>query len=212
MQEIKKIIYFGTGVHFKCVSHFPNAIEFIFVDTQPRSEFDNMLFDIDYYDNTFIENLLTDGNKYNITLLDSHEIESLYVANNDYKLPYLNPTLLTFTNIITKQIIKYYVSTNIKYNKIPELLKDIKDSDALIVSGYYPDKIIYDYFDRQTKKQFIGYSRTCYKMNMEEMNDTIYCELFENKYFDKYYLVDYENGIITEHSDFRDFIYKKYEY
>jgi len=206
MEEIKKIIYFGTGMHLECVSHFSHVPEIVLVDTQPRSEFDGEHFDPIFYNETFIENLLCIGTKHMLVLTDIRELDTPYSPNN-HQLPYLNPTLLTFVSNSTNQIIRYYISTNIRYNLIPELLVDVKEADALIVSGYFPDKIVYDYFDK--RKQYIGYSQTCYRIPKEEMTDTIYCDLFSDKYFDSYYLVDYENGAITKYNNFKDFVTNK---
>ena len=113
MQEINLIIYFGAGVHFECVTHYPHAYEFVFIDVHPNSESNNIFYEPDYYRHTFIENLLINGIKHNIVLKDSRDMKS-YCLDNDSTLLYRMPTLLTFINNTINQIIKYYVSTNIK--------------------------------------------------------------------------------------------------
>lgn len=208
IKRIKKIIYFGAGIHFECVAHFPYVSEFVFVDTQPRSEHDIEIFNPIFYRDTFINNLLCNGIKHMILLTDIRELDTSY-SHDENKLPFLNPTLFTFVNQMTDQIIRYYISTNIQYNYILELLADIKEADGLIVSGYFPDKVLYNYWDNHKLKHFIGYSRTCYHIPMDEMKDTIYCDLYTDKYFDHYYLVDYESGAITKYSNFKDFIAKE---
>ena len=41
MNHPKKLLYIGAWDHISPVMHFPKTKEFIFIDTQPRSEFDN---------------------------------------------------------------------------------------------------------------------------------------------------------------------------
>lgn len=208
MENIRSIIYIGTGCHFEIVSHFRNVSKFIFVDTQPRSEHDSQVFDPDFYRDTFADDILAAAKKMSIILIDSHTIDSSYYPSDEYKLPHMNPTLLTFVHMHTNQMIRYYISTNIRYNMNRWLIDDIKQSDALIVSGYYPDIILYNYLsDRPI--QFIGYSKTCYTINANDMGDTIYCELYDNRYFDKYYLVDYESGRMIRYNTFMDFVAKR---
>lgn len=202
MIEIKKILYIGSGCHLNIVSHFPNVPEFILIDTQPRSEHDSIEFNPDFYRHLFVNLLLSAGIEQDIVLTNICELDNKYYLNCEHKLPFLNPTLLTFTNTKTKQIIKYYISTNIRYNMNDILINDIHQSEALIVSGHYPDIILYDYLDEKKPIQFIGYSKTCFSLDIDEMTDNIYCKLHNNNYFDKYYLVDYDSGEITKYNTF----------
>lgn len=202
MDEINKILYIGSGCHLDIVSHFPNVSEFILIDTQPRSEHDSIEFNPDFYRHLFVNSLLSAGIEQDIVLTNIRELDNKYYLNCDHKLPFLNPTLLTFTNTKTKQIIKYYISTNIRYNMNEILINDIHQSEALIVSGHYPDIILYDYLDEKKPIQFIGYSKTCFSLDIDEMTDNIYCKLHNNNYFDKYYLVDYDSGEITKYNTF----------
>lgn len=209
MEAIKKIIYIGTGCHLDVVAHFPNVSEFVFVDTQPRSEFDSMEPNLDFYRDQFVNTLLSAGVERNIELIDVRELDTLYIQDKD-NLPFLNPTLLTFMNNRTDQIIRYYISTNIRYNALRELADEIKQVDGLIVSGYYPDIALYDLLDERRPIHFIGYSRTCYTINIDDMMDTIYCKLHEkNTYFKDYYHVDYECGKITKYDTFKNFVSKE---
>jgi hypothetical protein len=201
MDEIKKILYIGSGCHLDIVSHFPNVSEFILIDTQPRSEHDSIEFNPDFYRHLFVNSLLSAGIKHNIILTNICELDDKYY-HLEHKMPFLNPTLLTFTNTKTTQTIKYYISTNIRYNMNEILINDIQQSDALIVSGHYPDIILYDYLDKKKPIQFIGYSKTCFSLDIDEMKDTIYYKLHNNSYFDKYYLVDYDSGEITKYKTF----------
>ena len=42
---MNKLLYFGANIHIDPIIHFKNVNEFIMVDTQPRSEFDNVYCD-----------------------------------------------------------------------------------------------------------------------------------------------------------------------
>jgi hypothetical protein len=201
---MNKILYIGSGCHLDIVSHFPNVSEFILIDTQPRSEHDSPDFNPYFYRHLFVNTLLSRGVEQDIVLVNIRELNNTYYSLSEHKLSFLNPTLLTFTNTRTKQMIKYYISTNIRYNMNDELMDDIKQSNALIVSGHYPDIILYDYLDEKKPIHFIGYSQTCYTLDVEEMMDNIYCKLYDNNYFDHYYMVDYRNGKITKYNTFME--------
>ena len=64
-----------------------------------------------------------------------------------FELPnYINPQLLIFYSEETNQKVKYYISTNIIYNKNDHLNLDIKESDALLVSDFIPSEKILEYY------------------------------------------------------------------
>ncbi|MEI6237225.1 MAG: hypothetical protein WCP03_01310, partial [Candidatus Saccharibacteria bacterium] len=50
-----------------------------------------------------------------------------------------------------------------------DLANDIKEADALIVSGYFPHKKILNYFDGP--KKFLGYSDTIYDLDDDKYLD-----------------------------------------
>lgn len=106
---------------------------------------------------------------------------------------FINPHIFYFYNDKTNQKVKYYVSTNIMYNMYMELEKDIRETDALIVSGYHPNNKLFDYFD--IPKIFYG-STTTYFGSEEASDSTIITWLHENlshtiKYFSEYHLVNF---------------------
>ena len=78
------------------------------------------------------------------------------------KIPkHINPTMLVFINQKTQQKIIYYISTNLNLNIDANLRYDISSSDAIIVTEYFPEIDILDYFG--TLKLFIGYSNINYR-------------------------------------------------
>lgn len=216
---MNQILYVGAGLHIDCVNHFPNTKEFVFVDTQPRSEFDSTTFHRTFYRNFFFEELIEEFNYNGFRLLDTREIETTYHTRLltwtqrlyymcFVKLPHINPTLLTLVNDLTGQTIRYYISTNIKYNFADELTKDIMDSDALIVSGYFPHKSLYRYFGVNRPKTFIGYSKTSFQIRAEADEDSIIAVLHNepHDYFDFYCYVDYNTGNIYTYHSFKELL------
>jgi len=220
---MNQILYVGAGNHIDCVNHFPNTKEFVFIDTQPRSEFDSTTFYRPFYRKFFFEELIEECNYHGFRLLDTREIDKTYHshlftwAQRLYysvcmRLPYVNPTLLTLINDRTGQTIRYYISTNIEYNLTEELTQDIMDSDALIVSGYVPHKSLYRYFGINRPKTFIGYSNTSFEILDREDEDTILDVLHNDEshdYFDFYCYVDYNTGNIYTYHSFKDLLEHK---
>ena len=49
MSPINKILYLGAWHHIQPVRDLPLVKEFIFIDTQPRSEWDNQSFHMQMY-------------------------------------------------------------------------------------------------------------------------------------------------------------------
>jgi len=163
----KKLLYIGAWNHIQPISHFPKTREFIFIDTQPRSEFDKEhIFISCFYRHRFYKNVLRIWSQYGFSLLSSTVLDktydkSLVFDTHEESKPYKNnPTLLHFVNPITNQTIRYYISTNIKYNMCPQLKEDIQQSDGIILSGYFPDKVLFDYIQKPIT--FYCYTSTCY--------------------------------------------------
>lgn len=213
MTYIKKILYIGTGEHIEPVIDFIHTQEFIFIDTQPFTEFDyeqNDTFMHSFCRKNFVGNIIKKCLKIGFRLKEEKVLDYTYVQNflgkakyyclNKLNLlpKYSNPTLLFFENNKTKQIIKYYVSTSLKNNigNLNGLLeKEITTSDAIIISGHDPDSIILDFFTNQ--KIFIGYTKTCYENDDDDdtiislMNISSECEI--KFYFSQFYLVKFKN-------------------
>ena len=180
--DSKKLLYIGAGLHIDPLFHFPETKEFIFVDTLPRSEFDKNRFDPIYYRTKFTTELIKNCKRKDFFLVGEPKIlnkqytsniltfsQKIYYwfTNLEKEYPFICPTLLTFYNYNTKQTLKYYISTNLRYNMPNEqLIDDLKSCDGLIVSGHAPDEVLKNYITFPLN--FIGYS------------DTVY--IYENKY------------------------------
>ena len=223
MLYANKLLYIGTGLHIDPVLHFKETKKFIFIDTQPRSEFDTPnKFTYIFYRKQFIIDLEIKLSTYGFILDKCIVLQKKYYKNlftfiqrlyyAFTRPPLINPTLLVFTNKRTKQTIKYYVSTNIEYNMTDKIKKDISTCDGLIVSGYIPMICLLDYITSPIK--FFGYTKTCYSIPEEntfdkEKDDTIIYFLHNNKcsiiyYFKEFYVVNDETSEIIQTENFEE--------
>lgn len=120
--------------------------------------------------------------------------------------------MLVFTNKKTKQTIRYYISTNIKFNMNKILEYNIATSDGIIVSGYFPETCILNYFS--APKTFFGYTNTCYTISSSfstnNENTIIYflhtCICNTQYYFIEFYMVHDDSGVIIKCEDFNNFL------
>ena len=141
----KKILYIGTWDHFEVTEHFNETAEFIFIDTQPRSEFDREIFDPEMYRSRFYDHIVKKSKKVGFELMSTMTLDPTYSdkIKADPNIPFVCPTLFVFSKTSTsKQTIRYYISTNIMYNMCDMLEADIKTCDSLIISGYFPHKLV----------------------------------------------------------------------
>ena len=182
---INKILYLGPWHHIKPVHDFPQVKEFIFIDTQPRSEFDNKLFYHGFYKQNFYDDLI------HKCICFGFELKTEYVIDQNY-----------YKSIFTLR----HISTNIKYTMTPTLQQDIEEADALIVSGYHPNSKLLEYFTKP--KIFIGYSNTWYDEDVDEDVDaSIISVLHQTKkteYFYNFLAVSYKTGQMKECIDIFD--------
>jgi hypothetical protein len=193
--NVEQLLYLGPWYDFNPIIDF-NAKKYIYIDTQPRSEFDDFTkntFYPEFYKHNFIVELMIKlkslgfriiRNKKNTYCLDNSYYKTLLgFTNHETKNLYsfINPWLFTFFNSSNGKIIKYYVSTNIKFNMCEELKLDIEESDGLIYSGYAPDKILLNYIIKPIN--FYGYKDSCYNADeFEEEEDNIIKFISKNEY------------------------------
>jgi hypothetical protein len=200
---VKKLLYIGTGDHLEIVNDFPDVNEFICVDTKPRNEFDglgdestmqkskneNTIYFPEMFRSRFFLWIVKKCEKFGFTLTEKIILEDLFVEG------LANPTLLIFKH--KERVIKYYISTNILCNMNDRLKTDMEESTGLIISGYFPNSKIVDYF--VNKIDFYGYSETVYD-EYEDDDDTIISLVNRNEkeFFTRYFSVNKNNSAITE--------------
>ena len=158
----KKVLYFGAWDDITFLDTFPDTNDFVLVDTQPRSEWDTKDINVEYYRDNFVKEITDSFKTKDYFLKNIEQTESYYKNFSFFKKPeYIDPHLFIFKN--GKKTIKYYISTNIIYNEIPELIKDISSADTLYLKGYFPEPRILEYF--KAPKKFVGHSNSCYYYN-----------------------------------------------
>lgn len=219
--SINRLLYIGPWHHIELTSNYnlQHVKEFIYIDTQPRSEDDEPFkFDRRFYRDNFMKNMRQKCKELNFTLIKMKTLDANYHEKLNlgifekifYKTLYpdINPCLYVFKNNTTGVMLKYYISTNIKYNMTNELKNDITDSDALFVSGYYPDNEVLKYFN--TPKSFIGATNTIYRDDEEDSKDTIieYMLSKDTAKFDKIYMCAYHSQHMKLCDSFADMIDK----
>lgn len=224
MKYSNKILYVGADYHIEPVTHFPQTKEFVFIDTQPRSEFDSFYpkFSKSSYRRQFYSNLIESCQQYGFILETTYEIDSNYykkiMSLENYAKyfikgfpEYINPTLLVFRNNLTEQVIHYYISTNIKFNMKPILQLDIESCDGIVVAGFHPDIELLQYIKNPIN--FFGYTGTSYIFDKYvydvDKQNIIYflqtCDCNTKKYFKEFFAIVKETGVILKCTDFNNF-------
>jgi hypothetical protein len=219
MDKIDKLLYFGSLYDFYPVYTFQHIKEFVYVDTFPRGPWDETdRFNKKYYDNDFLTELKHKCYLLEFKLIDDIDLDETYkekILTPQQKLYYylfslpknINPRLLIFYCHETDQTIKYYISTNILYNMNATLLKDIEESNALLVSYFIPSIKLLDYFDKDKPKIFLGYTDNKYTISKNKEKDIkITNNLIEylhknddNNYFINYISISKNTEKITIH-------------
>ncbi len=192
--NFKKVLYLGAWDHIKVVNYFPNCNEFILIETKPRSEHDKKEYFYEgFYRDKFLKRVIKKCKKYGfildkITELDTNYINTIKTIEeipNGRELkdiPYINPHLLIFkTKTKTIRTIKYYISTNILFNMVPVLEKDIFEADTLYVAGYHPNIILLKYININKKINFVGDDQTVYFYEPCEDENNIISNYIHNK-------------------------------
>ena len=178
------LLYIGAWSDFSVVKFFPTTNKFIFVDTQPRNEFDDdypveeSLFERPYFLQQIFQAAEIEGFE-----LVSKKVLKVYSEN---KLK--NQTLYKFKskaeskantdaeNEAKYQEIDYYVSSNFRKDELPELNKEIKNCHGIIVSGYFPHSDLFKMFDNNINIYLMSgtyYSRIEFNETGEDENNII---------------------------------------
>jgi hypothetical protein len=224
MKYSNKILYIGANCHIEPVNHFKETKEFVFIDSQPRSEFDSFhpKFYKFCYRRQFYSNLIELCQQHGFILESTYELDgnyhkkimslATYVKYFIKGFPeYINPTLLVFRNNASQQVIHYYISTNIKFNMKPILQLDIESCDGIIVAGYHPDIELLEYIKQPIS--LFGYTGTSYIIekpiyNIDTQNIIYFLQTGNRNikyYFNNFFAVVKETGIIYKCTSFNDF-------
>lgn len=202
-----KILYVGAGLHVETLTHFRHTPEFVFIDNCPRGDVANGKYFIGFYCTIFYDRLIKQCKEHGFNLetmevLDSEYYKTLKIYGDmsvdRYKYRFINPHRMTFINATRDQILRYYISTDLRCNIIPEVISDIETVDALIISGYYPSKEILNHI--RNSMLLVCYTRTYYRIRSDTDKSSILyylhmCTIGEfDKHFTEVLYLDYIKG------------------
>lgn len=169
-----KAVYIGAGLDIVPVLLNENIKDFIYIDSQPTSEFGMLGFvNKKFFRKNFLESLKN------------------IMHNNNFKLKINENNCLKYFNEDTNQTINYYINTPFPEKLDDNLIEQIKECDVIICIGHDPDKKILEYIKHPFS--FIGSTHTCYEYNKETYetpHNSTFLELYENNFkVNKYNLI-----------------------
>lgn len=161
---VQLAVYFGAGLDLKIIKNIPEVENFVFIDSQPNSEFgleENWHKDQSYIFNcicpgwapfvngfsrpNFIPNLKKTAIEENMILISEEVNKKLTFQYNN-------------------QTIDYFLNISVPHH-LPLIKNDIKNYDHLIVAGFFPHHYILNYTTKNIT--FWGNTNTIYKQNTE---------------------------------------------
>ena len=209
----RKALYVGAYLDLEIINKLFFIKDFVFIDSQPYSEFgkETALYDYNYYywQNNFLSDLFP---------CFFRKINGYYRPNflSDLKRTAKNLSIaltkeecnkLIFYNHFHNQNIIYLINTSIPedLSKISNIIQDYTD---LIVKGFHPNAKILNY--TFSKIIFWGHKGTVYKYKEEDLEDNdknnIIYGLTNNKlnhFFSNFYFID---DTIYKYPDWKTFL------
>ncbi len=184
--QFDQILYMGAHLHIDMINYFPKCKKFIFIDIEPRNEFDD-LYDDRLFREDFVPKLINKFTTNNFIITSITKLDNTYHKKfNIQEKPYLNPHLIKAYNYTTNVQIKYYISTNILFNMNDELKNDIHNCNGLYIAGYLPNDYLFTLLNKDII--LIGDNKTIYE-DIINYNFKNYYLVYrnENDQFIKYY-------------------------
>ena len=183
-------VYVGAGLDLKIIKNIPEVKNFVFIDSQPHSEFgidENWTHDSSYifscicpkfapFINTYSRpNFISDLKK--TAIKEDFKLVSEEV-NKKLKFEYKDQT------------INYFLNTSIQQH-LPFIKNDIKNFDNLIIAGFFPHHYILNYTTKNIT--FWGNTNTIYKNiqnnclynNQDEDENTVVYKLNNESLYEK---------------------------
>lgn len=189
-------VYIGAGLDIVPVLTLRHIKQFIYIDSQPFSEFGTYVY--------------TNKNKlFDATLNTRHE----YEENNLFGRPLFKERfkeLMKENNFILQsetkycwiykndygQIIKYHISCAFPEFLTEQIKKDISECNTLILCGHFPHNRILSLM--YEPKYIICNCHTAYSCDTDEKESSVIKYLLDNKYIPEKYL------LLKEQKDIRD--------
>jgi hypothetical protein len=152
----KRILYIGAGVDVGVINIFPEK-DVIFVDSMPFNENSERPYMSIFYRNWFIERLIEAYDDLGFDKIGEKELTGDFESwggkedrGDETEPAYFKPTMLLFKRRESDDdvVSRYYVSSAFPSRVSEELEADLKDADALFLSGYFPLTPIVDYLKK----------------------------------------------------------------
>ena len=221
----KKIVYVGAGFHLEPLKHFRDTSEFVFVEILPLYTpiAETRTVKTPLYSKTFYLKLLDTFRRFGFYLesqyvmetIDEHENRVWYNPVINYvdvcgntlstnrqneQSTHTEPECLIFVNPRHRQTVHYYISTDIKTNRHPAFIENIRTADALMVSGFMPNKCIIEMIQKPVV--LICYTRTYFRLSSYADKSDLLYYLHQHtarelkSVITDIYLLDYKKGAI----------------
>jgi hypothetical protein len=195
---MNKAVYIGAGTDILPALLFLDLKEFIFIDSQPFSEFGTHTYHVEGENHISIHDVLKKDRFDNLFSRPNFLPSLEKVMNqNNFQQSTSTPDFILYHNLKTKQTIKYYYSCSFPEYLDSNIIQDIKGCNTIIVCGHHPNKVILNYL--QSPTYLIGNSRTVYKTSPDEddyKNSLIKSILENSNLISRYFLIkhleDYE--------------------
>ncbi len=183
-------VYVGAGLDLKIIKNIPEVKNFVFIDSQPHSEFgidENWVYDSSYVFNCICPKFAPFIN----TFSRPHFISDLKktAIQEDFKL--VSEEVNKKLKFEYKdQTINYFLNTSIPHH-LPFIKNDIKNFDNLIIAGFFPHHYILNYTTKHIT--FWGNTNTIYKNtqnnclynNQDEDENTVIYKLNNESLYEK---------------------------
>ena len=197
----RKAVYIGAGLDLKIIKKLNFIKKFVFIDSQPFSEFGKLqrVYNYDYYyyfQNIFLSHIFPCFFRKNNGFHRPNFLSDLKKTAKDEDISLIKEesNKLTFYYQFNRQKIIYLINTSIPedLSKISNILLDYTE---LIVKGFHPHYKIINY--TFNKINFWGHKGTLYKYKKDDFEDdeqnTIIYALTHNKFkyrFNDFYFID----------------------
>jgi len=160
---MKKILYIGARTHFQPCRDFREVKTFVFFDSEPYADGTVRGDEPWWHCREFMISLMRAARAYGFTCESSSIVDATFVQRTTGMDPSeisdeLHPTMHTFRNDATEQVVYYYTSFPVGCIDLPDI---VRGCDTLVVSGYNPKTYVLAGIPSKTMR-FVGYNRTWY--------------------------------------------------
>ena len=184
---MNKAVYIGAGTDIIPIVVLDDIQEFIYIDSQPFSEFGTMTYNNYTESITYIQNRVDTINN-SFSRNDFIDRLKKLMKQNEIKITNENRSYLEFKTK-SNQTIKYYYSYSFPEYLDDSLKSELKSCNTIVMAGFDPNKEIFNYLQKPT--YFVAGSHTCYSKVIDDDIEKSSFKLLTEKpdIISKYYLL-----------------------